>query len=234
MKFEEIPNKKTYKQIVEQIISLVLNGELKNGDKLPGERQLSNMLSTSRASIREAFRVLEIMGILEVRQGGGTYVKSFDISPFLNTIAPLFLHNVDIMGDLMDFRILIEGEALKAAAISGSPNTIASMTAALANMKSEDPQIAEQADFDFHMSIFSATENSVFMLVGECLSYILFTSIHTNREAFSADKETTQIWYQYHEKILDAIKSHAPEQAFTHLRNHLVSVRKYTLANAAN
>ncbi len=233
MKFKEISNKKTYKQIVEQIISLIQKGELKHGDKLPGERTLSDELSTSRASIREAFRVLEIMGILEVRQGGGTFVKSFDIAPFLNAIAPLFLHDVDIMGDLMDFRIFIEGDAVKAAAVLGAPDIIKDMSKSLDNMKSEDKQIAEQADVDFHMSIFRATGNKVFILAGECLSYFLYTSVHANRETFALDKRTTEIWHQYHAKILDAIKNRDPDEAYNQLRNHLVSVRKFSLDKPA-
>lgn len=232
MGFQEIPNKKTYKQIIEQIISLILNGELKNNDKLPGERALCELLGASRSSIREAFRTLEIMGIIEVRQGDGTYMRSFNISPFINMIAPLFLKNVDIMGDMMDFRIMLEGEAVKAAAVAHDSLTIEQMGAAIGRMENEDPQIAEQADIDFHMSIFSATGNKVFVLAGECLSYILFTSIHTSRTRLKADRDIANHWLMEHKDIYQAVKAQDTVQAHETLLAHLEGVRNYILKDS--
>ena len=229
MSFTEIPKQKTYKQIIEQIISLIVGGELKSGDKLPGERALAETLGTSRASIREAFRTLEILGILEVRHGGGTYVQDFQIAPFINTIAPLFLQNVDIMGDMMDFRIMLEEDAVKAAAMCNDPQTIDDMALSLERMENDDPAVAEQADVDFHMSIFSATGNRVFMLAGECLSYIVHTSIHTSRTKLIQDKAISHRWLQEHKAISDAVRKHQPEQAGTALRGHLEGVRQYIL-----
>ncbi len=229
MEFQSIHNQKAYKQIIEQIISLIVKGELKNGDKLPSERQLSEMLQSSRASIREAFRTLEILGILEVRHGGGTYVTDFHIAPFINTISPLFLKDVDIMGDMMDFRIFIESEAVRAAAGFCSPATLDRMSAALTDMASDDVIVAERADLDFHMSIFSATGNGVFMLAGECLSYILYTSIHTNRIKLVDDREITGRWLEEHQRILKAVKAQQPEEAAAALRSHLEGVRRYVL-----
>ena len=229
MKFWEIQNNKTYKQIIEQIVSLIVNGELKSGDKLPGERALSEIFSTSRASIREAFRTLEIIGILEVRHGDGTYVHDFQIAPFLNTIAPLFLQNVDLMGDMMDFRIMLEEEAVKAAALCNDEQTIKNMAQAIDDMKSDNAQTAEQADVDFHMSIFSATGNKVFALAGECLSYIVYTSIHTTRTQLIEDSTISARWLHDHQKIFDMVNNHQPNEAGVALRSHLEGVRRYIL-----
>ena len=234
MEFKEIQSKKTYKQIIEQISTMIINGDLKSGDKLPGERVLSEKLCTSRASIREAFRTLEIIGVLEVRQGGGTYVRDFHIAPFLNTIAPLILKNIDIMGDMMDFRIILEGNAVKAAALRDDQKTIDDMARSLENMKSENTKVAEQADIDFHMSIFSATGNKVFLLAGECLSYIVSTSIHTSRTKLSEDKEITERWMNEHQNIYEAVENHDPEKAEDSLRGHLEGVRHYILKTALN
>jgi GntR family transcriptional regulator, transcriptional repressor for pyruvate dehydrogenase complex len=229
MEFKAIEGEKTYKQIIEQILALIISGDLKSGDKLPGERALAEMLSTSRPSIREAFRTLEIIGILEVRQGGGTYVRNFHIGPFINTIAPLFLKDMDIMGDMMDFRMLLEGEAVKAAALCSDQNTIDDMARALDDMKYDNPEIAEKADIDFHMSIFSATGNKAFKLAGECLSCIVWTSIHTTRERLKKDRTIIEQWNSDHQKILDAVKNQNPDEAGKALRNHLEGVRHYIL-----
>lgn len=227
MGFQQIPSQKTYKQIIGQIITLIINGELKNGDKLPGERALSGLLGASRASIREAFRTLEILGILEVRPGGGTYVCGFHIAPFINTIAPLFLQDVDIMGDMMDFRMMLEGEAVKAAAAAHDTRTLGEMAAAIGRMESEDPKDAEQADIDFHMSIFSATGNKVFVLAGECLSYILYTSIHTSRMRLISDRAVARRWLMEHKSINEAVEAQDAEKAHAALKAHLEGVRNY-------
>ena len=222
---------KTYKHIIEKIISLIVSGELKTGDKLPGERVLAEKFSISRSSIREAFRTLEILGIIEVRHGGGTFVREFHLSPFLNTIAPLFLKNVDILGEMMDFRILIEEEAVKAAAKSRNSVMIEQMKENIKQMKNGDSKTAERADIDFRMSIFTATDNRVLTLAGESLSYIMNTSIHTSREKLLNDEKYKKNLLNEHERILKAIESSNPENAGTALRRHLEGVRNHIIEN---
>ena len=229
MEFTKLPKQKTYKQIIEQIIDLIISGELKNGDKLPGERMLAEKLSTSRSSIREAFRTLEIIGILEVRHGGGTYVQDFQIAPFLNTIAPLFFRNMDILGELMDFRIMLEENAVRTAANASSPDTLECMSRALSDMESPDPLVAEKGDIDFHMSIFAATENRIFRIAGECLSYIVHTSVHDNRSRFADEPAVQSRWLDEHRRIHAAVKDHEPDAAVRELNSHLSGVRKYIL-----
>lgn len=229
MEFTKLPKQKTYKQIIEQIIDLIISGELKSGDKLPGERALVEKLSASRSSIREAFRTLEVIGLLEVHHGGGTYVQDFKIAPFLNTIAPLFFRNMDLMGELMDFRIMLEETAVKTAAKCSNPQPLKKMTNALVKMESKDHKIAEQADIDFHMSIFSATGNRIFKIAGEGLAYLVNTSIHTSRTKFAEDKKITENWLVEHRKIFTAVKNHQPENAGKELRCHLEGVRQYMI-----
>ena len=74
--FEPIRPKKISEEIVDQIKSLISKGDLKPGDRIPSERELAVMLGVSRPSVREAIMVLDAMGFLEARQGGGTYVRS--------------------------------------------------------------------------------------------------------------------------------------------------------------
>src|SRR5215813_8628810 len=61
-------------QLIEKLESLVLKGVLSPGEQLPSERQLANLLSVSRASLRQALKVLQVMGVLEVRHGSGNYL----------------------------------------------------------------------------------------------------------------------------------------------------------------
>ena len=74
--FSNISSKKVYEQVIEQIQESIFNGELKKGDKLPSERELSEQMRVSRTSIREALRVLETLGVVESKQGEGNFVCS--------------------------------------------------------------------------------------------------------------------------------------------------------------
>jgi GntR family transcriptional repressor for pyruvate dehydrogenase complex len=230
MKIEPVNTKKTYQHITEQIITLIVNGELTVGDKLPPERLLADRFQVSRSSIREAFRAMEIIGVIEVKPGGGTYVTDFNIAPFINTIAPLFIRNVDIKDDLLDFRMMLEGEAVKLAARVRDAESLSFMEGANMKMEKairEDNQAAgERADVDFHMAIFKATKNRIYMKAGESLSYILTASIHSNRIRLLKDKRNSERWFSEHNKIYEAVKAGDEQAAYDELCGHLENVRK--------
>jgi GntR family transcriptional regulator, transcriptional repressor for pyruvate dehydrogenase complex len=230
MNIEPVNAKRTYQYITEQIITLIVNGELNAGERLPPERMLAERFEVSRSSIREAFRALEIIGIIEVKPEKRTYVTDFNIAPFINTIAPLFIRNVDIKDDLMDFRLMLEGEAVKLAArvhdqegINRMEKTIHAMEKAIQDNNQTD---SEKADVDFHMSIFKATRNHIYMKAGECLSYILTASIHSNRIKLLKNKHHSVSWYNEHCKICDAVKSGHEQEAYDKLCSHLNNVRQ--------
>ena len=96
MELKTIQTQKIYKNIVEQIVDLIHDGSLKKGDKLPPERSLADMMNVSRTSVREALKVMEIMGIIEIRPGEGSVVSDFNAEPFLSMIWPVILANKDM------------------------------------------------------------------------------------------------------------------------------------------
>ena len=73
--FISVKNKKVYEEVIEQIKDMIYNGILKKGDKLPSERDMVEELQVSRTSVREALRSLEVIGLIESRQGEGNFVK---------------------------------------------------------------------------------------------------------------------------------------------------------------
>src|ERR1700682_2460776 len=87
--FEVIRRKQVYEEVAQQIERLILK-KLRPGDKLPSERELAEMLKVSRSSIRDAIRGLELMGLVEPRQGAGTIVREISadtvVNPFANTL----------------------------------------------------------------------------------------------------------------------------------------------------
>jgi GntR family transcriptional repressor for pyruvate dehydrogenase complex len=84
--FQPIVTKKIYEEIVDQLRDLIARGELKPGQKLPSEREMSESMGVSRASVREALTAMEAIGILDIRPGEGTFVKE---TSSLETFKPL-------------------------------------------------------------------------------------------------------------------------------------------------
>ena len=70
--------------VVQRILDLIKNGQLQAGEKLPSERDLAQLLDVSRPTVREALRALSILGVLEIRHGGGVFVTSLDASELMN------------------------------------------------------------------------------------------------------------------------------------------------------
>ena len=107
MELKTVQTQKIYKNIVEQIVDLIHDGSLKCGDKLPPERSLAEMLNVSRTSVREALKVMEIMGIIEIRPGEGSIVSDFNVQPFLSIVWPVIIANEKTERDFLELRKII-------------------------------------------------------------------------------------------------------------------------------
>ncbi|MDW7669976.1 MAG: GntR family transcriptional regulator, partial [Bacillota bacterium] len=109
--FEPIKNKKIHQQVSEEIQKMILSGELKLGDKLPAERKMAEMLNVSRTSIREALRSLEIIGIIESRQGEGNFISENFDQVGLEPMSLIFTLKNGKFKDILEIRNIIEIEA---------------------------------------------------------------------------------------------------------------------------
>ena len=109
--FRKTSQNRIYQDLVEQIQEAILAGKLKPGDKLPPQRELSEMFQTSRASLREALRVLEDKGLIEISLGisGGAIVKEANIDRISESLAFLIRYRKVSLHQLAEFRIVVEG-----------------------------------------------------------------------------------------------------------------------------
>src|SRR5438045_8280881 len=104
---EPIRRIRLYQGIVEQIEGLLEKGDLRPGDQLPPERQLAEQFQVSRASVREALRTLELLGIVETRAGGGTFVRQTSPDDLARPLTGLISRGHSL-ADVIEFRGLIE------------------------------------------------------------------------------------------------------------------------------
>ena len=102
-----IRKRKIYEQVARQIRDRVLKN-LNPGDKLPPERELAERLGVSRSSVRDAIRSLELVGAVEPRSGAGTVVREMSTDWIMNPVANVLVQKPQLLGDLLDFRKILE------------------------------------------------------------------------------------------------------------------------------
>lgn len=110
---EQKKEKKVFVQIVQQLRDIIENGEIQPGDKLPSERVLCEQLGVSRASLREALRSLELLGLIQSRQGGGNYLTEANNNQLVELLSSFILSSPQALQDVHDTRQMHEREAIR-------------------------------------------------------------------------------------------------------------------------
>jgi len=158
-----LDRRNTAQQIADRIATAIALGEFVEGQRLPGERDLAEMLGASRPTIREALQRLDSLGLIEIRRGrtGGAYVLPFDWStmraPIRRTLLPAWAE----LEVLFDFRTLIEGLVASTAAERRTASDIATIEAALEDYRNAggSREASRAADEALHRAISLATHN---------------------------------------------------------------------------
>lgn len=208
---------KLYQKVANAIAASIGDGQYAIGTRLPGERELAEDFSVSRPTVREAMIALEIRGLVEARHGSGLYVTSL---PSQSEAAP----ELDVGAfELIEARILFEGEACAVAATVIDDETLVELDRTLSDMASYDPGSTEalQADRRFHTLIAEATGNTVISSVVENLWNIREHSplcAHMFAEARGGGVNPR---VEEHQLIVDALRARDPAAARQTMHLHL-------------
>ena len=170
MRLRAVKQHRIFQDIVEQVRRLLDDGRLKPGDQLPSERELSETFQVSRASVREAIRALESMGLIEIRSGEGTYVAS-PADSLVSPLASAFRLRKDALREIFEARRIIEPEIAALAAQRATPSQVDALEAIL---KDQSRQIANgesgmEADTVFHSTLAQAAGNKVFLRLDDAM-----------------------------------------------------------------
>ena len=168
MPFQSIEPRRLYRQIADQIRTLIKSGEFPAGARLPPERDLAKQLGVSRPSVREALIALEVEGLVEVRIGSGIYVQP----PSVNKAAHGILEAEAGPFELLRARYVIESECAALAAKSAKKAQMQAIVDALDAMQLEMTTGEHQplnSDRIFHMRIAEATGNGALVAVVQML-----------------------------------------------------------------
>jgi len=159
---QAVRKNRRYEQVAEQIQGLIARGVLKAGDRLPPERELVSKFGVGRGSIRDAIRTLEVMGIVEPRQGHGTVVRELSAESLVVPLASVLSEKRHLVGELLDVRRMIEPALANRAARNATPEEIGKLEEILrrqqAKVRRGEPGIEE--DSEFHYAIAVAARNT--------------------------------------------------------------------------
>ncbi|MBZ5648531.1 MAG: FadR family transcriptional regulator [Acidobacteriia bacterium] len=224
--FEAIRRNKVYEEVARQIESLILE-KLKPGDKLPPERELAEMFSVSRSSIRDAIRSLELAGLLEPRQGVGTVVCELTAESLINPLVNALKHKRELVSELLEVRKMLEPPLAARAAKHASPDEIAEMEDILRRQaeKVSRGEMTIDEDSEFHYSIAMASGNSVVLKVLDLLMDLL----RETRERSLQVAGRAQRSLAGHRQILAAIKRGDGAAADSAMRRHIEDVEQIVL-----
>ncbi len=208
---------------MEQIHALIRDGRWGPGAQLPSERELAERLRVSRTSVREALRVLEMQGVLETRQGGGTFVRSADIEALVAPLAAAILQGRRELAQILEVRELIEPGIARAAAERARPEHIAELERLLERqiqcIVRGEPFV--DADTAFHTTLAAAADNAIL----DRLHTIILDLLRESRESYLYTADRPQRSLRGHQAILAAVKAHDPDAAWDAALTHISEVR---------
>jgi GntR family transcriptional repressor for pyruvate dehydrogenase complex len=149
-------------EAIAKIKEMILRGELRPGDRLPPEKELSERLGLSRNSMREAVKALEVSRVLDIRRGDGTFVTSLEPKLLLEAISFVVeLRDGDTLLDVFEVRRVLEAHAASVAATRATPTLHAALAAELASVRhSMDIEALVAHDTRFHAAIAATCGNS--------------------------------------------------------------------------
>ncbi len=225
--FTPIKTKRLYEEIVEQIKHLITDGKLKPGDKLLAERELADQFQVSRASVREAIRTLEMLGVIDIRPGEGTFVRRSDTDDIIRPLAMFLAVERSSLLDMYEMRRIFETATAGLAAERATMEELEQIASSLENMKAsvnvKDPEKGEEFDVAFHFAIAEATHNSLLTKLFKTVS----TEFHNansvaRRQLYQGKPENAQRLIDQHSEIYEAIRARSPQAASQAMLAHLI------------
>lgn len=218
---------KAYYQVIDYLKKGIINKEYKLGDKLPSERELSEHLGVSRNSVREALRVLEIMGVVKSHQGAGNYVADDFEKNLVETMSMMYALNKIDDCQISDYRQALESKAYLLAMERISKEAIAEMKNCIQKIsESDDDQEKAFWDKRFHYMMVHASNNWMLIKNLDALNQIIDTFIFNMRSAISRTQEGAVLLHNAHREMVEALEEHDVEKGMTALNRHFLYIRE--------
>lgn len=220
MPIKPIQRVKVGDAVFAQMKRMILNGEWQAGQRLPSENELKDRFGVSRISIREPLERLKILGLIETRQGSGTYIRATNQDSLFASIVPVFVQSDKDILEILEFRLAVECEAARLACSRMTRKELELLAKIVGKIEkaAARPEEAASLDLEFHLQIVRLSNNRYFYQVEQILRDILSANFLRVIEAIGPD-----IGIQHHAKILAALRSRDSEQAYLAMKDHIAA-----------
>ncbi|MBU1741158.1 MAG: FadR family transcriptional regulator [Proteobacteria bacterium] len=212
-------------QVAHSIQDRILTGRVATGARLPSEKDLAEEFQVSRTVIREAMRLLESSGCVEIKKGptGGIFVAADYHKPTSDSLRNLMTSGVVTLEHVMDLRWLLEPHMVAQAALKARPGQFDEIQRVvdLFEEHRDDPAALKQANLAFHRTLGRASGNPVFSIlldsVLELLEHLIvdFVDLRFEREISG-----------FHREIFEAVAARRPDEARKLVERDIIRVRE--------
>jgi GntR family transcriptional repressor for pyruvate dehydrogenase complex len=211
--FPHIKRSGVVEDIIESVKQALIDGSLRPGQRLPSEAEMVQQLGVGRGTVREAMKMLSALGVVEIRQGDGTYVAEKPTSAMLRPLVFAILLETGTTRELFELRSLVQIGYCQLAAQNATDADLThieeAMKAWASHARTPNPDIETlvRLDLGVHFAILDATHNPLVVRIGRAVEEIFFASIHD----ILAKKRVLDGGIKGHQRVLEALHSRDQE-----------------------
>lgn len=197
-----------YDKVVAYISAQLISQTLKVGDRLLPERELAARLNVSRPILREALRSLAMIGVLDIRQGSGAFVRIPDASNLGHFLTFMMAQKAGLADDIMEVRIAIERQAVRLACDRARRHDYQRLEAAFDRIVStiDDVEQGGQADYDFHAALVEASHSPALIQIYGVVAVLLRGSHVARRRRIALTPQYRAFLIDHHGRLLRALQ----------------------------
>ncbi len=228
--FSRIEHSRTADEVVLQIESLILEGVLRAGDRLPGERELAKQFDVSRPILRDALKTLEARGLMVTRHGGGTHVADVIGQVFSKPVMELIVSHRKAVADYLEYRREIEGLAAEFAARRATAEDRALLDRIMARMeaahKRADFREEAEIDVEFHHAVGECAHNIILLHTLRSCYRLLSDGVFQNRLVVFTMPGAREALLEQHQAIHRAVAGGDPASARKAAMDHITYLER--------
>ena len=221
--YNVIRPKRVSEQVFEQLRDLIFRGQLRPGEQILPERELAQTMGVSRPTVREAINKLVARGLVDQRQGQGTYVCAPEPGQAHNPLKALIDGHEATLLELLEVRLGLECNAATWAARRATEEDIALLEKSFLEMRQQIEEGGQgfKEDVHFHMCLAYAAKNQVQVHIMKSFYDLLHFGIKENLAHLYEDPANISAVLAQHEKVLNAIRARDAQAAFDAMRLHI-------------
>ena len=198
---EKIDNRKISQKVYQSLKDEIVRGEWKPGEKIPSEPQLSKQLGVSRSTIRQAIRRLSDYGLIETRNGAGSFVREDSSIFYMRSVVPSSFVKREDIEEILEFCTVFENDVAALAACRVTPEELDELQSI--QEKIEQGENMAENDLRFHQKIAEITHNSIIIKVYSVLNGLLKAAMEEMYRILGPEGGIS-----YHRALIEALREH--------------------------